>query len=273
MSVLEDFAKALGCREDTLFAMLRYVGDRSASAHYTVVAGWLAPVNLWEQMEIDWRLVLAKYDVPHFHMKEFAHSVGSFAKWRGQEGTRQNFLAELVDVISWRSLYGIACVVGQQDFEAVNREYELLEYFKHPYVICAAQAMGLARRRKGADFPNHDIEYILERGDPHQGRLVAICIEWGDHTPVYKRPRSGPDDGPDIDPPLIALQSADFAAWELNKAANMLGPNHPLWMYRKSLQALGKRHVEWNHYSGKDLIEWCESTRLKEKVRRRAPSL
>jgi hypothetical protein len=93
VSVLEDFAKALGCREDTLFAMLRYVGDRSASAHYTVVAGWLAPVNLWEQMEIDWRLVLAKYDVPHFHMKEFAHSVGSFAKWRGQRnlsmGTRQ----------------------------------------------------------------------------------------------------------------------------------------------------------------------------------------
>src|SRR5258707_733544 len=100
-------ARAVGGRETTLFAMVRFVADGSAGEHYNVVAGWAAPVGFWDQAEIDWTLALAKFDVPYFHMREFAHSIGPFAKWKGKEGTRRRFLETLAEIIRDRLLFGI----------------------------------------------------------------------------------------------------------------------------------------------------------------------
>src|ERR1035438_987127 len=34
---------------------------------FTVVCGWLSTAWLWEQFEIDWRLMLASYGLEYFH--------------------------------------------------------------------------------------------------------------------------------------------------------------------------------------------------------------
>lgn len=43
---------------------------------FTVVCGLISTGALWEQFEIDSKLLLASYKVPSFHMMEFAHSTG-----------------------------------------------------------------------------------------------------------------------------------------------------------------------------------------------------
>src|SRR5215831_19098427 len=63
--------------------MLSYATYLDASrdpSGIVVVGGYFAPVYCWEKFEIDWRLVLAQFDVPYFHMKEFIYSVGHFSQ-------------------------------------------------------------------------------------------------------------------------------------------------------------------------------------------------
>ena len=36
-------------------------------------------------------MVLSDYDVPYFHMKEFAHSTGRFKRWKGREELRKDW--------------------------------------------------------------------------------------------------------------------------------------------------------------------------------------
>ena len=55
----------------------------------TVVAGFVSTVENWGQWETDWRLALASFDVPYFHMKEFNapdKKDGAFAdiKWQSE---------------------------------------------------------------------------------------------------------------------------------------------------------------------------------------------
>lgn len=79
----------------------------------TVVSGWVASSAAWEQFDADWRILLAQYDIPYFHMREFAHSVGPFAGWKGEEIKRANFLRKAVDIIRACALRGFACLVEQ----------------------------------------------------------------------------------------------------------------------------------------------------------------
>src|SRR5438552_7774144 len=64
------------------------------------VAGYIAMPAQWERFSFDWRLVLAKYSVPYFHMRQFACSApkSPFAEWKDKPGTRNAFIRELVDV-------------------------------------------------------------------------------------------------------------------------------------------------------------------------------
>jgi len=73
--------------------------DASLGDGITVVAGWLGTTVAWESFDVDWRILLAQYDVPYFHMREFAHSTGAFKEWKGHDGRRANFLRKAVDII------------------------------------------------------------------------------------------------------------------------------------------------------------------------------
>lgn len=77
---------------------------------------WLATLEQWENFVIDWRLLLASYNLPYFHMNEFAHSEGPFKSWRGLEYQREKFLGLAADIIGRNVLYGFACLARQTHF-------------------------------------------------------------------------------------------------------------------------------------------------------------
>jgi hypothetical protein len=81
-----------GWRE-ALFVMLTLYSDCSGSGQdggTTVVAGWLASGEMWHRFECEWAWILRRYEVPYFHMKEFAHSTGAFAVgWKGENDKRK----------------------------------------------------------------------------------------------------------------------------------------------------------------------------------------
>ena len=44
------------------------------------VAGFVGHVDEWLKFEPAWNAVLKEFDVPYFHMREFAHSLGGYKK-------------------------------------------------------------------------------------------------------------------------------------------------------------------------------------------------
>src|SRR5262249_7918063 len=91
---------------DNLFAMLATYCDASGGKDQPmmVVAGYVSTLGAWQAFHSNWKLVLAKYDIPYFHMKEFAHFRGPFEGWQAKEGTRRNLLSDLASVIHANTL-------------------------------------------------------------------------------------------------------------------------------------------------------------------------
>lgn len=243
---------------DGVFVALRYASYFDASTHpqpkSIVVAGYASPVWIWERFEIDWRLALAKFDVPYFHMKEFTACRGPFSapSWKS-ETKRADFMATLADVTRTSNMIGIARLVSQQVFEKANQKY-LLDRRFNPYVICALECALRAKshiRKLYSDTA--PIDYIFDQGDKGAGLLTKEMENRGLPAPIFRHSKPVPGK-PEVFP-TVQLQCCDFAAWELRKA-HVTQDAPEFRKYRKSLEALRDVLVTWKEYT--HLEDFCK---------------
>jgi hypothetical protein len=162
--------------ERNLFGMFTCYFDASGGkdAGVTIVSGWIGQIPQWEQFDSDWRPLLAKYGVPYFHMKEYAHSKGPFESWKGQENKRANFLRLAAETIANRVYRGFCCVVEHSVHAEVNREYKLKEAVGNPYCLAARTCIAKANlwlRKSQRGIP---VQYVFDEGDKGAGALVEI---------------------------------------------------------------------------------------------------
>jgi hypothetical protein len=181
-----------------------------------MVAGYVSTIGAWESFDTNWRLALAKYGLPYFHMKEFAHFHGPFEGWEAKEGTRRNLLSDLARIIHNHVLFGIACGVKHGAFERVNQEYRLAEVFGCEYALCGRDCVAQASKRLvGLGYEGQPIRYIFDDGDKGKGDLIDVLERDKKATPIFEPSLPGKREN---HPGLTPLQSADFAAYELLKA-------------------------------------------------------
>ncbi len=197
--------------------MLTAYFDEAIEKDFTVVCGWVSDVNGWEGFEVDWTLFLAKYEVPYFHMKEFAQFKGPFAKWKDNETRRRQFLSDALDIAQSRTLRSFVCGIQEVLFNRVNRSYKLAETFHSCYALIGREAMDWANRysHKAA---RSEVKCIFEDGGPDKGGLLAAA----DVAPMVSSPDFEPsrdirDRKKGLRRGLIQLQAADFLAYELRK--------------------------------------------------------
>jgi len=240
---------------------------------FIVVSGWFASVETWERFEVNWRLFLASYDVPYFHMKEYAHSTGPFEKWKGQEGTRRNFLDQAVRIIAECKALPTASIVDHATFDRVNERYALVEKFANPYVLAARTCIADVYKHLKAEGRGREYaEHIFEDGDVGQGELLRVMKEAKLPQPIFKpsRDRIGAD-GMTLRG-IIPLQAADFPAYEIRKAMVDVGDGADPSLYRRSLRALVNSAVPpgtWGIYSEKNLIDVCENMKIPKREKDR----
>src|SRR5260370_35916858 len=113
--------------------------DASGSPDATaalVVGGYVSSVEQWVKFDEEWKRALSDEAVDCFHMKEFAHSVGRFKEWRGQEARRRNFISRLIGITARRVHHSFGSAGILDAFKAVNPEYPLAEAFGNPYPLC-----------------------------------------------------------------------------------------------------------------------------------------
>jgi len=250
--------------KENLFAMFTgYFDEAGGEDHgFTVVTGWIASIREWERFETDWKILLAKYNLPYFHMKEFSQSKGPFESWYKQEGRRSNFLRLAVEIIACYVKQGFACYVDHAVFDKVNANYDLSTAIGVPYSLagrdCVAHSNQWLLNRK-EELP---IEYFFESGADGEEELRRIMRKDGLPELIFKpsRDREG-------ERGVIPLQAADFAAYELRKAAvDHPDSSGPIWKYRKSLRALAKIPAWWGKYSEDDLLTMCRNVPIKPRA-------
>jgi hypothetical protein len=269
-SPLVHLAKSIwlsGFSEDNLFVMLHdltaYFDDAGGADHgFTVVSGWVSTVANWKRFDIDWRLLLAHYDLPYFSMKECAQFKGPFDKWEGiNQGTRSSFLRDAADVIKSYVLYGFGSVIQHKEFDAVNRRYTLKEYVGSPYALAGRICTKHVRRwglKNG--YERWKLAFVFDKGTPKSGTLAKLMEREGLGNPIFLSPLDTFHEGKLVQKGLTPLQAADFLAYELRKI-HKDDPEElwPIEKYRKSVRALVRVPSFWGKCTKADLESLCEN--------------
>lgn len=73
---------------------------------YLGIVGCMQRAEDWLELEEKWAEVLQTFDLPYFHMNEFAHSEGVFKSWKGDEERRRSIYGEL-----WRLIHKVRPIV------------------------------------------------------------------------------------------------------------------------------------------------------------------
>lgn len=222
-----------------------------------IVAGYIATVRRWERFDTDWRRVLNRkeFDVPYFHMKEFAHSRGEFEDWQGDERRRRRFINALLDVLASCAKAGFACMIKEPVWDSIDKSYPLRETYGCPYALAGRDCVNKAHHWGEArhHYGRNEIKSVFEAGDEGKGHLMRVVEEAGKPVPLFEYGRPKPKLGHLGTPPL---QAADFAAWELLKAITSGKESAPLHEYRVSLQRLIRAvPVSWSQYKESDFLQ------------------
>ncbi|MGA9860593.1 MAG: hypothetical protein WBQ19_00665 [Terriglobales bacterium] len=234
----------------------------------TFVCGWVATAEQWQEFEYGWKLLLAKYGVPYFHMREYAHSVGPFAKWKGKEGTRRAFMRGAAQIIVDTIQRGFVCCVSDETFEECDRVYELRSKFRSPYALAGRTCANLVVEwgSTPTTFPRKDIEYVFEDGAPDKGGLIdAMKIVPRLPAPVFQpgRDQRPSRKSPTGKPGVVQLQAADYLAYELSKFARehqaiKVDPSK----FRASLGILPERSVKRMFFTGRKMGILCDMLKI-----------
>jgi hypothetical protein len=263
-------AQALQCANpESMFAMINsytlYCDAAGGKDHgFIVVAGYLSTYEKWIAFTIKWNLLLATYDLPYFHMKEFAHSTGPFAKWAKDEEHRKRFLSKAAGIISEHVERSFACIVEFDSFDKINQQYELNDIAGVPYSLAGRSCVAKAAMH----LPALDANFVFDDGDEGRGELMRIMSRDGYPMPIFRPSRDIIKKGKTIKG-IVPLQAADFAAYEVRKVfKDDPTESWPIDRYRKSLQALSDIPTDiddWGIFRRKELLDLCKAAKAKKR--------
>jgi len=224
---------------------------------FIIVAGYLSTVGKWNKFDTEWRRVLARaeFNVPYFHMWEFAHSERVFKGWKGEENRRRRFINCLVGLIGEYALAGFACGIEKSVWDDLDRKYTLSDSFGCPFALAGRDCVNKAHYWGEAmhHYGRNEIRAVFEDGDDGKGDLMRVIKEAQKPNPAFEPGRPKPKLN---HPGTTPLQAADFAAWELLKATKV--GDLPLQELRVSLQKLSKAvPVSWTQYKESDFMALC----------------
>lgn len=245
---------------DGLFSMLTSYSDDSRQKGFVVLAGWIASAEDWIAFEVNWKIFLASYNVPYLHMKEFAHSVGPYAKWKNTPKFRARFVHDAWDVMKSHIRGGFVSLIQDILFNRINRFYKLQEMIPNCYALAGRAAMEWTEQY--ANEKREPARCVFD--DPGTGDKCAL-IRVSDVNPKLSTPSFEPShDIPHrkkgIRRGLVQLQAADFLAYEVRKfavdhALIRSGRRSP----RFSLGMFAQKRPETLFFTEEKLVRICEN--------------
>ncbi len=114
------------------------------------MGGLVAPAAFWETFEAKWQKALADFNIPYFHMREFAHTTGIFSGWAGNEPKRQKLFGKLMRILETTYPIPIGSIVSLADYRRLSPARQ--NYFGDPYNLtlgnCISTLLTMAFKRE-----------------------------------------------------------------------------------------------------------------------------
>jgi hypothetical protein len=219
-----------------------------------VVAGFVASDEQWAEFERNWNDSLKQFGISLFHMKDFAHSVGEFSKFKGNKEDREWFLRQLLAHINVRVRHSCGHAVLMDDFRKVNSLLAFEVFGITPYSLCGRTCLAsVSNWAKRWGIAEDQIRYVFEDGSKGKGTLEQRILRDKGITPVFKKKRES-----------VPLQAADLFAYEMlagnrdifKKGVDSFdGLRYPI----RQLSVLLRQPLDWGTYAQKDLEAFCEN--------------
>jgi hypothetical protein len=176
----------------------------------TTVAGFIASPVAWDSFNQDWQSTLERWSVSCLHMRHFAHSLGEYKQFKGDEASRRNFLGNLLACIMGYCRYGCAVSIIKKD----HRDFCVDGRFGSVYTFATQACLSLVdmwTKRNGLQPP---IGLVLETGCEYSSELIRHLEEL--ERPLGSLNAFGPISfGTRLQYP--GLQAADLLAYEQGK--------------------------------------------------------
>jgi hypothetical protein len=187
--------------------------SKDEKIRFTGMAGLIAPTYYWEQYERKWNQALKEFEIPYFHMKEYAHSKGIFEGWRNDEPKRRALYGSLMNIISETCALPFGSIIPMNIFRRYTKEQQ--GYFKDPYYFAFLTCLVIAADLIG---PIRPIEETMAMVFSDQSEFM------GSAKGFYEVTKESHPEGARINPPVfrdmkksVPLQGADIVAYELHK--------------------------------------------------------
>lgn len=168
-------------------AMLHAYFDESGHPTDSAVVSVAAVVSTeqgWHKFCEEWNRTLRRYHVTRLHMKDYAHSRGEFAKWKGDETKRRDFLSALVFVLRANIRFACTFSLAVDDWNAtmydeegggkleIVREHQRVQYV-FPFWCCLdriADTWLLPKDQK--------LAFVFEDGVYGKGAIHEFFDKW-----------------------------------------------------------------------------------------------
>lgn len=192
--------------------------SRDEQQKFVGMAGLLAPALNWEAFERKWKATLAskEFNIPYFHMKEFAHSKETFKDWEGNERRRRKLFGRLMLHIETALALPFGVIIPMDELRKFTKEQQ--ELLLDPYFLCFQSVT--AACTTFLDFHNLPKEEKIALVFSEQGefknralqiydgvmKLEGTSIHRSTSSPTFRDMRE-----------IVPLQAADIVAYEMYK--------------------------------------------------------
>ena len=179
-------------------------------------AGFIARAEQWNLFNEEWAIALAAAGVSSLHMRDFAHSVGQFELWKGDEPRRAQFLSHLTSIVRRHTMKHVAVTLLISIYDQLNAKATVRERLGSPYVLTMLNAILLAQHWRDSNLASEPLAVCLEHGDKDQTTLLEVLKRVEFPHEVAAIPKRSIVDGRTSY--VLPFQAADFLAYEYQKA-------------------------------------------------------
>jgi hypothetical protein len=225
--------------------------------HYLTVAGFLASAEQWIAFERKWKKVLAKYDVPYLHMKEFSHSQGAFKGWdqEPKKQKRNQFMAELVNLVLRHLRHSFAMTISLDDYRA-NEAKHHIRTISSPLAIAGVMAIeDLVEVATAMKQPLHEIRVFFEDGDADKHNLE----EWVKGIFGIRI---------HFESEMVPFEACDLIAYEHLQASKKVMPEPGVYAIEDLRKAFQRLHEVPHTLNGADHWGVVDNPSLEESTKR-----
>jgi hypothetical protein len=218
------------------------------NAHFMGMAGFVAPAEIWKQVEREWDAVVSDREfalTEYFHMKDFAHGRGQFKGW--EKSRKDRLHKALIDILVKAEVIPVGAIVHLESFNGLTEQQR--GSFKSAYTLSAQECIGLAAIKAMILMNSEKVSMVfahqktygaleargpenLEQAGDLENLFYAVKRFLPHGSAIGSYGSSSPSES-------IPLQAADMLAWEFETILKNPPPRKMRHSLRELLRAGG----------------------------------